>query len=107
MRWYLQHEGTSIFIEDGDWYLHVENKCRQLDEANRCRIYPTRPDLCRGFETRECDFNGEPFDFEQWFKTPKALCEFANQWLAKRLKKKLGREKAQKKLRKLADKFGW
>ena len=78
-----------------------------LDEDNRCRIYATRPDICRDFDTSICDFNGEPYDFEEWFKTPEQLCEWANRFLWKRFKKRLGKARAKKKMKELAVKFGW
>ena len=107
MRWYLYHEKTSIFIEDDEWYLHIENPCRMLGEDNRCTIYETRPDICRDFDTDTCDFNGEPYGFEEWFKSPEALCGWANKWLEKQFKKKLGKTKAAKKMVKQVEKFGW
>jgi len=55
IRWFLCHENTRIFVEDGGWYLEVQTVCRHLDENDRCRIYPKRPRLCRSHSTDICE----------------------------------------------------
>ena len=27
VRWYLAHEGISVFVEEGDWYINIANRC--------------------------------------------------------------------------------
>ena len=34
IRWYLCHEGVTVFVEDGDWYINVKNKCRHRQTRN-------------------------------------------------------------------------
>ena len=60
IKWYIIHENTSIFIQDGDWYLQIKNRCRHLLPDYRCGIYETRPEICRsyGFDEKgrvQCD----------------------------------------------------
>jgi len=44
IRWYLCHEDITVFVEDGDWYLNVKNKCRHLSNKDyKCLIYDKRP----------------------------------------------------------------
>ena len=50
IRWYLVHKGVSVFVEDGDWYLNIENRCKYLSaKDHRCKIYAKRPQICRDF----------------------------------------------------------
>ena len=42
-RWYLLHEGASVFIDqEGTWWVRAENRCRMLEDGPRgprCRNY--------------------------------------------------------------------
>jgi hypothetical protein len=38
IRWYLAHENISIFVEKGDWYLNVHNRCQHLAADHRCDL---------------------------------------------------------------------
>ena len=49
IRWYLCHENVTIFIEEGQWYIGISNRCKHLQADNRCGIYETRPTDCRTF----------------------------------------------------------
>jgi len=71
IRWYVAHEKTSVFVEDGKWYLHVFARCNYLDKDNRCRIYEKRPRICRKYNMTECEFEGwEP---ELLFRKPEEV----------------------------------
>ena len=83
IRWYLLHEKTSVFVEDGSWYLLIRNVCRALDENNRCRVYETRPQICREYSTAKCEYD-DLFLFEQYFETPEQIEEYANALLGPR-----------------------
>lgn len=82
-RWYLYHEGASIFIEDGDWYLIVYTPCRELDENNRCRVYPTRPQICRDYSVDKCEYE-DHYLFDQYFETAEQIEEYAEAILGPR-----------------------
>jgi len=44
IRWFLCHEDIEVFVEDGDWYLNVKNKCNHLSgNGRKCDIYDKRP----------------------------------------------------------------
>jgi Fe-S-cluster containining protein len=75
-RWFLLHEQTAIFVEDGDWYLLVFARCRHLEADNRCGIYETRPQICREYSTRNCEYDDD-WTYEQYFETPEQLAEYA------------------------------
>jgi Fe-S-cluster containining protein len=54
--WALHHEGISMFVENPEaWYLLVETRCRQLNEAGRCDIHGRHPVLCRDYDARTCE----------------------------------------------------
>lgn len=76
VRWYLLHEGASVFVEDGDWFLLVHSPCKELGLDNRCRIYETRPQICREYSTARCEYD-DLFVFEQYFETPEQVEEYA------------------------------
>jgi Fe-S-cluster containining protein len=64
IRWYLCHEGISVFVEDGDWYLKVRNVCRHLSGRDHtCRIYDRRPKICRKYKHKDCDFVEGEYDY--------------------------------------------
>jgi Fe-S-cluster containining protein len=48
-----------IFVDEGKWFLQVDNPCRHLQKDYRCGIYEERPLICReyGVEDNEicCD----------------------------------------------------
>ena len=65
IRWYLMHEGVTVFVEDGDWYIQHQTRCKNLGADNRCTIYTTRPEICREYEPDACDYEGGDFQFFQ------------------------------------------
>jgi len=49
IRWYLLHERTHVFVDEGKWYLQIWNRCSHLTTDQRCEIYETRPEICREY----------------------------------------------------------
>lgn len=76
VRWYLLHEGATIFTEDGDWYLLVYAKCRHLQDDHRCGIYTTRPQICRDYSTDNCEYEDD-WVYDRYFETPEQVEEYA------------------------------
>lgn len=77
IRWYLCHEDVTVFVEDGDWYLNVKNKCRYLSEKDyRCQNYGMRPRICRGYDTDNCDLTGDDYGYELHFQDDKQMEEY-------------------------------
>ena len=77
IRWYLCHEHVSVFVEDGDWYLNVENKCRYLSEKDyHCQNYELRPAICRKYDTDGCDLTGDDYGYELHFHNDKQMEEY-------------------------------
>ena len=77
IRWYLSHEHTTVFVEDGQWFLNINNKCRYLSEDNhRCQNYAMRPKICRGYTTKNCDIVSDEYDYEMHFTNDKQMEEY-------------------------------
>ena len=83
IRWYLVHEQASIFIDDGDWYLMVHTVCKHLMHDNRCGIYDTRPDICREYSTKNCEYEDD-WTYDHYFETAEQIYEYAEAVLAPR-----------------------
>ena len=76
IRWYLCHEGITVFVEDGDWYISIKNKCKYLTDDYRCTIYNKRPKICRTYTTKVCDFIEGEYDYELYLKDDKQIEEY-------------------------------
>ena len=76
VRWYVLHGKTSIFCEDGDWYLMVHADCDHLLADNRCGIYETRPKICREYSTDNCEYEDD-HTYERYWETAEQLAEYA------------------------------
>ena len=85
IRWYLLHDGISVFVEEGDWYVQIQTTCKQLGSDNRCSIYETRPAICRDYEAKDCDYSGRPYGYDELFTHASQL----EAYYAKRTGKKL------------------
>ena len=76
LRWYLLHGRASLFIEDETWYLLVHTECRHLQPDHRCGIYETRPQICREYNTNNCEYLDD-YTYDQYFETPEQIDEYA------------------------------
>ncbi len=98
--WYLCHKDVTVFVEEGDWYINLNNKCKHLLEKDyRCKIYNKRPRICKGYSIRDCDFTEGEYDYELHFISAKQMEEyikikFGNNETEKRKNK--GRKKRKK-----------
>ena len=72
IRWYLLHERATVFVEDGDWYLLVHNKCKALGDDNRCGAYETRPQICRDYKTDKCEYEDD-WVYDHYWETPEQV----------------------------------
>ncbi len=77
IRWYLCHEDITVFVEDGDWYININNKCRYLREKDyKCDIYNKRPTICRKYSHKDCDYTDGEYDYELHFTDDKQMEEY-------------------------------
>jgi Fe-S-cluster containining protein len=107
LRWYLIHEDTQIFVDDGVWFLQVFRKCTWLD-GNKCGNYENRPTICAEYSNELCDFDG--IESDMTFKDVMELEAYRDRFLKeqeelefetrldrrRRLKKKLKKLRAKK-----------
>lgn len=94
LRWYIIHEDTAIFVDDGDWFLQIFRKCQWLD-GNRCGNYENRPQICREYSDEECDYDGVQSDLT--FRNIEELEAYRDEWVAKYEAKRERRRAAAKK----------
>jgi hypothetical protein len=73
VRWYLLHEGVSVFVEDDEWYVSFQTTCRHLQPDHRCGIYSTRPRICRSYSTDSCDYHSGDYGWQHHFSCPEHL----------------------------------
>jgi Fe-S-cluster containining protein len=76
IRWYVMHEGISVFVEDGDWYIQILTRCKNLRPDNLCNIYASRPRICREYEPGECDYVDSRYSYELYFTHPQQVEEY-------------------------------
>jgi len=76
IRWYLLHEGINVFVEDGDWFIQIRTRCQQLGLDNLCQIYETRPEICREYEPKDCDYACDDPGYEHLFTHASQLEEY-------------------------------
>ena len=83
IRWYLLHERATVFVEDDSWYLLVHTRCRHLAADNLCTQYATRPQICRDYTTKNCEYEDD-WVYERYLETPEQVEEYAEAVLGPR-----------------------
>lgn len=75
IRWYLLHARATVFIDDDTWYLLVHTTCKHLLPDNRCGIYHARPQICREYSTKDCEYEDD-WTYDHYFETPEQVDEY-------------------------------
>jgi uncharacterized protein len=75
IRWYLLHDFATVFVDEGTWYLLVHTVCQHLGADNRCGIYDTRPQICRDYSTKNCEYEDDAV-YDMYFETPEQVSEY-------------------------------
>ena len=65
------------------WYLLVHTRCRHLDENNRCDSYETRPQICRDYSTKNCEYEDD-WVYDHYFESPEQVEQYAEAVLGPR-----------------------
>ena len=81
VRWYLCHEGVSVHIDEGDWYISIANRCNMLSDDDECTVYDNRPLICRKYDLDNCDQTGGDYGYDEEFTTPEELEAYARKTL--------------------------
>ena len=92
MRWFLLHEGATVFTEDDTWYLLQYSVCRHLQPDNRCGIYETRPLICREYTTDDCEYD-DSWVYDRYFERAEQVGEYAEAVLPAKNKKNIRSKK--------------
>ncbi len=82
VRWFILHERATVFIEDESWFLLVHTVCRHLQDDNRCGIYETRPQICRDYSTKDCEYE-DTWTYDRYFETPEQIGDYTDAMFAK------------------------
>ena len=83
IRWFLLHDRATVFREDEDWYLLVHNECKHLQADNRCGIYETRPQVCRDYTTKDCEYDDD-WTYDFYLETAEQVAEYTEAVLPKK-----------------------
>jgi uncharacterized protein len=98
VRWFLMHDGVTVFVTEGHWYVSVGTPCRHLDAQSRCTVYARRPQICREYSSDGCDYRGGDYEYKLFFTHPEQIVEYAKKRLKRKptaaKKKSRGRRKA-------------
>ncbi len=55
IRWIILHGIKVIVEETNEWLVVIPEKCHELGEDGRCKIYDNRPLVCRKYSQKECE----------------------------------------------------
>jgi Fe-S-cluster containining protein len=83
VRWYLLHDRATVFVEEESWYLLVHTKCKHLGEDNLCGIYETRPQICRDYTTKNCEYEDD-WTYDKYLETPEQVWEYCEATIQKK-----------------------
>jgi Fe-S-cluster containining protein len=75
IRWFLLHDHATVFTEEGEWYVCVHTVCKHLQDDHRCGIYETRPQICREYTTKDCEYEDD-WVYDQYFETCEQVEEY-------------------------------
>ena len=75
IRWFLLHERATVFKDGADWYMLVHTTCRHLRDDNMCGIYETRPQICRDYTTKECEYEDD-WTYDFYLERPEQVVEY-------------------------------
>jgi uncharacterized protein len=75
IRWFLLHDRATVFKEGEDWYLLVHTTCRHLQDDYRCGIYDTRPQICRDYSTKDCEYEDD-WTYDFYLERPEQVSEY-------------------------------
>ena len=89
MRWFLAHERVVVWMQDGEWYLEIQNRCKNLQPDNRCGIYETRPQICRDYglpdgDEGPCGYFTDDATYDLYFDSSESFEVWSREQLARR-----------------------
>ena len=64
IRWYLLHKNVNVFVDhDKNWFVEFRTPCLAQKLNNKCKVYETRPGICRAHckGEGECEYYATPY----------------------------------------------
>lgn len=74
--WHLYHKGVKIYIDEDDWMMEVEAKCKNLTDKNECGIHKYAPQTCKEYKIESCERSIQEPYWDEMFRTPKDLVNY-------------------------------
>jgi len=93
IRWYMLHGSNIIFVDEGEWYIQINQKCNALMSDNRCAVYENRPAICREYATKDCDWSANEYGYDHLFTKPEQIDQFGKEYLAGKRKRRAAARK--------------
>ncbi len=84
IRWYLCHDGVTVHVDEGDWFISIDSRCKMLRRDGLCKIYDNRPLICRSYLPENCDFSDGDYDYDELFTTPEEFEAYARKALGEK-----------------------
>ena len=75
IRWVVLHDQATVFREGEDWYVLVHTPCKHLESDGRCGIYATRPQICRDYTTKDCEYDDD-WTYDFYLETAEQVGEY-------------------------------
>jgi Fe-S-cluster containining protein len=55
IRWLVAHKNVQVFKDhENDWLVEFITPCEKLDSHNMCKIYNSRPHICKEYSHKDC-----------------------------------------------------
>jgi Fe-S-cluster containining protein len=75
--WQLAHANVQAYKDEDGWFLIFYTQCGFLEHDGRCRIYATRPQMCRDYSNDYCEFDAPAEEgFELFFANYDSLLSY-------------------------------
>ncbi len=55
--WQVSHQHVEVYRDHSGWYLLTRGECEHLGEGGACKIYETRPQVCRDYKNDWCEYD--------------------------------------------------
>ena len=64
IKWYLLHKNVNVFVDHyKNWFVEFRTPCLAQKLNNKCKIYESRPDICKDHckGEGECEYYATPY----------------------------------------------
>lgn len=75
--WYIIHKNVIVFTDDEcDWFIEFKTPCKELDNSGLCKIYSSRPIVCKEYSSDSCEMHGDGDYFNLIFKKKEDVIQY-------------------------------